>query len=78
MTTSSTIAYIANRPGLDSQALLSAAAAQWRAAGVKAVGVLAQDNETAGMCSAGSLHDLASGGDAAAIAQWWNAVRPGP
>ncbi|MBV6305780.1 DUF2478 domain-containing protein [Candidimonas humi] len=61
MTTSSTIAYIANREGLDSQALLSAAVAQWRAAGIEAVGVLAENNETEGMCSAGFLRDLASG-----------------
>jgi hypothetical protein len=61
MTTSSTIAYIANREGLDCQALLSAAAAQWRAAGIKAVGVLAENSETEGVCSAGFLRDLASG-----------------
>lgn len=61
MATFGTIAYIANREGLDSQALLTAAAAQWRAAGVKAVGVLAENNDTAGVCSAGFLRDLASG-----------------
>lgn len=61
MTTSRTIAYIANRAGLDSQALLSAAAAQWRAAGIRAVGVLAENSQTAGVCSAGFLRDLASG-----------------
>jgi len=61
MTTSSSIAYIANHEGLDSQALLSAAAVQWRAAGVKAVGVVAENNDTEGVCSAGFLRDLASG-----------------
>jgi len=61
MTASSSIAYIANQEGLDSQALLSAVAARWRAAGLKAVGVVAENNNTEGVCSAGFLRDLASG-----------------
>lgn len=57
----SRIAVIANHEGLDSQALLSKVAAEWRASGVKVVGVLAENNEVAGECSAGFVRDIASG-----------------
>ena len=57
----SRIAVIANHEGLDSQALLSNVAAEWRASGIKVVGVLAQNNEVEGECSAGFVRDIASG-----------------
>lgn len=61
MTNSNNIAVIANRENLDSQALLSEAVAAWRAAGVKVVGVLAENSNVEGMCSAGFMRDIASG-----------------
>jgi nucleoside-triphosphatase THEP1 len=54
-------AVIANREGQDSQAFLSTAAAEWRDAGLRVAGVLAEDNEAGGTCSAGFLRDIASG-----------------
>jgi nucleoside-triphosphatase THEP1 len=48
------MAVIANR-------LLSRMAAEWQRAGVGVVGVLAEDNDTEGTCSAGFLRDIASG-----------------
>jgi len=57
----SSIAVIANREGQDSQALISRAAADWRGAGVRVVGVLAENNDAEGSCSAGFLRDIASG-----------------
>lgn len=76
MTTSRTIAYIANRAGLDSQALLSAAAAQWRAAGKPLLTTVSPRHMESWNASAPAA--LRLDGDAAAIAQWWNTVRPGP
>ncbi|HWK61554.1 MAG TPA: DUF2478 domain-containing protein [Eoetvoesiella sp.] len=61
MSNSNNIAVIANREGLDSQALLSDAVAAWRNAGIKVAGVLAENNTEEGMCSAGFVRDLASG-----------------
>lgn len=61
MPNSSNIAVIANREGLDSQVLLAKLAADWRASGAKVVGVLAENNEVAGECSAGFVRDIASG-----------------
>jgi nucleoside-triphosphatase THEP1 len=61
MPSPSHVAVIANHAGLDSQALLAKAAGQWRASGVKVVGVLAENNEIAGECSAGFVRDIASG-----------------
>ncbi len=55
------IAALANREGRDSQALLVEAAARWRAAGARVVGVLAEDSEVEGVCSAAFLRDVASG-----------------
>jgi nucleoside-triphosphatase THEP1 len=56
------IATVVGADGAATQALLAAAAAGWRAAGVKVVGVTA---ETHGLpdriCSAGFLRDIASG-----------------
>jgi hypothetical protein len=57
----SNIAVIANHEGLDSQALLSKVTAGWLASGIKVAGVLAQNNEVAGACSADFVRDLASG-----------------
>lgn len=61
MVGSGKIAVIANREGQDSQALLAEAAAGWRAAGARVAGVLAEDSEAEGTCSAGFLRDIASG-----------------
>lgn len=61
VTQGSRIAVIANRAGLDSQALLARAVAGWRKAGAQVAGVLAQDNAQQGMCSAGFLRDIGSG-----------------
>jgi hypothetical protein len=61
MTSLDNIAVIANHDGLDSQALLSASAAAWRKAGAKVAGVVAENNTTEAICSAGYLRDLASG-----------------
>jgi hypothetical protein len=62
MSGSYSIAVIANREGQDSQALLSRAAIDWQDAGMHVVGVLAEDNNAEGTCSAGYLRDIASGG----------------
>ncbi len=61
MPSSSNVAVIANHPGLDSQALLARMAGRWQASGIKVVGVLAENNEVAGECSAGFVRDIASG-----------------
>lgn len=61
MSRSDAIAAIANREGLDSQALLSGLAASWRQAGVCVAGLLAEDGAGEGGCSAGFLRDIASG-----------------
>jgi nucleoside-triphosphatase THEP1 len=61
MTRQNSVAVIANREGRDSQALLAKAAEDWRAAGVKVVGILAENNDTEGMCSADFVRDIASG-----------------
>lgn len=55
------IAVLTNRDGLDSQTLLSNAAAAWRASGLKVAGVIAESRMDKSVCSAGSLRDLASG-----------------
>lgn len=55
------IAVIARRDGLDSQALLAAAAAEWKLAGAKVAGILAEDSDEEGACSAAVLRDIASG-----------------
>lgn len=56
----STIAVIANREGLDSQALLASAAEEWRKAGARVAGVVAEEDHD-GPCNAGFLCDIASG-----------------
>jgi len=56
----STIAVIANREGLDSQALLASAAEEWQKAGARVAGVVAEEDHD-GPCSAGFLCDIASG-----------------
>lgn len=56
----SPIAVIANREGLDTQALLGSAAREWREAGAQVVGVIAEEEED-GPCSAGFLCDIATG-----------------
>lgn len=61
MTRQNRVAVIANREGLDSQALLASATEAWRAAGVKVVGILAENNDIEGMCSADFVRDIASG-----------------
>jgi len=61
MPTANNIAAIANREGLDAQALLSEIVTAWRNAGIKVAGVLAENNTEEGMCSAGFVRDLASG-----------------
>ena len=61
MPNSSTVAVIANHEGLDSQALLSKLAARWHAAGVRVAGILAENNEAEGECSAAFVRDIASG-----------------
>lgn len=61
MVQSNTIAAIGNREGHDSQAILSEAAADLRRAGARIVGVLAEDSDIEGACSAAFLRDLASG-----------------
>jgi len=58
---SNNIAAIANREDLDAQACLSDAVAAWRAAGIKVVGVLAENNRGESVCSAGFLRDVVSG-----------------
>ena len=61
MTRSDAIAVIANREGRDTQALLREAADAWRQAGARVVGVLAEDGDVEGECSAAFLRDIASG-----------------
>jgi nucleoside-triphosphatase THEP1 len=61
MTGSSKVAVIANRQGQDSQALLEKAVEDWRMAGIRVAGVLAENNTAEGTCSAGFLRDIASG-----------------
>ena len=57
----SLIAAIANRDGRNFQALLASAAEDWRKAGMVVVGLVAEDRDVEGSCSAGFLRDLASG-----------------
>ncbi|MCO5145069.1 MAG: DUF2478 domain-containing protein [Aquamicrobium sp.] len=61
MTRSDAIAVVANREGQDTQALLRAAADAWSQAGARVVGVLAEDGDAEGECSAAFLRDIASG-----------------
>lgn len=61
MTKSPNIGVIANRERRVSLALLSKVAAEWQGLGMSIVGVLAEDNDAAGVCSAGFLRDIASG-----------------
>lgn len=61
MTRSDAIAAIANREGRDTQALLREAADAWRQAGARVVGVLAEDSDVEGACSAAFLRDIATG-----------------
>lgn len=61
MAEKSTVAVILNREGQDCQSLLASLTEGWLAAGVKVAGVLAQDNEGEGVCSAGFLRDIGSG-----------------
>lgn len=61
MTGQTSVAVIANREGQDSGSLLADAVRNWRAAGVKVVGLLAENNDVEGPCSAGYLRDIASG-----------------
>src|SRR5690625_5065446 len=56
----STIAMIANREGLDAQALHASAAEEWQKAGARVAGVVAEEDHD-GPCSAGFLCDIASG-----------------
>lgn len=55
------IAAVANREGLDSQALLAAAAAEWSRAGLRVAGLLARNADTGEVCSADRLTDIGSG-----------------
>lgn len=55
------IAAIANREGLDFQSLFSAIVGGWREAGVRVVGMLAENSDVEGACSAAFLRDIASG-----------------
>lgn len=61
MTRPNVIAVIANRKGQDCQTLLSAAANDWRGAGNRVVGVLAENSDAEGTCSAAFLWDVVSG-----------------
>lgn len=61
MIRSSPIAALDNSKGLDLQKLLSQMAADWRAQGLAVVGILAENNETEGQCSAAFLRDIVSG-----------------
>jgi nucleoside-triphosphatase THEP1 len=63
MSAPGTIAVIANHEGLDSPALLAAAAADWSTAGARVVGLLARNTSPNETCSAGSLQDIASNGE---------------
>ena len=55
------VAIIANRAGIDSQALICEAATRWRKAGARVVGLLAEDSDGEGTCSAAFLRDIATG-----------------
>ncbi len=55
------IAAIANREGVDTQALLAEATVGLRRAGAKVAGVLAENSDLEGICSAGVLRDIGSG-----------------
>ena len=57
----SAVAFIENRDAGDPQALLAQAAGRLRGEGLRVVGVLAEDNDAEGACSAGFLRDIASG-----------------
>ncbi|MGO4558262.1 DUF2478 domain-containing protein [Mesorhizobium sp. 2RAF21] len=61
MTRQGSIAVVSNTQGTDTQSLLAGAAARWHEKGVKVVGVLAEDGDVPGKCSAGFLRDIASG-----------------
>lgn len=55
------MAVIANRKGGNSLAVLSGLAAEWQSTGTRVVGLLAEENDAEGVCSAGFLRDIASG-----------------
>lgn len=57
----SDIAVIRNREGTDHQDLLAGAVADWREAGLRIAGVIAEADRGEGPCSAGFLCDIASG-----------------
>ena len=61
MSRTNAIAVIASRDGLDLQALLCLAATQWREAGMRIAGLLAEGHDGDGVCSAAYLRDLATG-----------------
>jgi len=61
MTEPSAIAVIANNEAQDSQVLLARMAANWRKQGLRVAGVLAEDHEGEGACSAGFLRDIGTG-----------------
>ncbi|HMN72018.1 MAG TPA: DUF2478 domain-containing protein [Rhodoblastus sp.] len=57
----SVIAVIANDEVQDAQALLARIVANWRERGLRVAGVLAEDREEEGACSAGFLRDIGTG-----------------
>jgi nucleoside-triphosphatase THEP1 len=57
----SKIAFIDTQQGQDPQVLLSDAAARFCANGLRVVGVLAEDHDGEGACSAGFLRDITTG-----------------
>lgn len=61
MSVTRTIAAIANREGQDSQILLEEVVTGWRDAGLRVVGLLAENQDAEGQCSAAFLRDIASG-----------------
>lgn len=61
MSNTCNVAVIANREGLDSQLLLLKFVGNLRRAGVKVAGILAENNDAAGECSANFVRDIASG-----------------
>ena len=61
MTRAHAIAIVESRDAGNPQALLSQAVDRLRGAGVRVVGVLAEDNDAEGECSAGFLRDIATG-----------------
>lgn len=61
MPTARTIAAVANRDGQDSQELLEDVVVAWRDAGLVVVGLLAENRDGEGECSAAFLRDIASG-----------------